>query len=232
MLSSKRNLVYLVLSGVFITNAVVAELIGGKIIMFGPFIMSIGIIPWPIVFLATDLINEYYGKSGVRRLSVITAALIAYAFIILFFAMRIPAAGEGISPVSDEDFHAVFGQSMWIIVGSIAAFLSSQMIDVFVFWFFRNKTGGKMLWLRSTGSTAISQLIDTFMVTGIAFLLPGKWTVEVWINASFTGYVCKLIIAVILTPVIYAGHSIIDKYLGKEADLIIEESAKESAAIP
>ncbi len=221
LLDSRKNLVYLILAGIFITNAVVAELIGGKIIMLGPFIMSIGIIPWPVVFLTTDLINEYYGKKGVRRLSLITAGLIAYAFVILFFSLKISAA--------DEQFHAVFGQSMWIIAGSITAFLSSQMVDVFVFWFFRNKTGGKMLWLRATGSTAISQLIDTFVVTGIAFFLPGKWTLDVWLNAASTGYVCKLIIAVALTPLIYLGHSVIDKYLGKsEAEKIIEQTVKES----
>lgn len=231
LLDSKKNLVYLTLAGIFITNAVVAELIGGKIIMLGPFIMSIGIIPWPIVFITTDLINEYYGKKGVRRLSLITAGLIAYAFVILFFSMRIPAADyPNISTVSDEQFHAVFGQSMWIIVGSITAFLTSQLVDVFVFWFFKNKTGGKMLWLRATGSTAISQLIDTFLVTGIAFFLPGKWTFDVWMNAAFTGYICKLIIAIALTPLIYAGHSAIDKYLGKaEAEKIMEQSVKESS---
>lgn len=223
---SKKNLVFLALSGIFITNAIVAELIGGKIIMIGPFIMSIGIIPWPIVFITTDLINEYYGKKGVRRLSLITAALIAYAFIILFFSMRVPAA-PGISAVSDEQFTAVFGQSMWIIAGSIIAFLSSQLTDVAIFWFFRNKTGGKMLWLRSTGSTAVSQLLDTFVVTGIAFYLPGIWNLDTWINAALTGYTCKLIIAVVLTPAIYAGHSIIDKYFGKqEAETILEQTAK------
>ncbi len=215
----KRNLVYLTLAGIFITNAVVAELIGGKIIMLGPFIMSIGIIPWPVVFLTTDLINEYYGKKGVRQLSLITAGLITYAFIILFFALRVPAADyPNISTVSDEQFQAVFGQGMWIIAGSIVAFLTSQMVDVFVFWFFKNRTGGKMLWLRSTGSTAISQLIDTFVVTGIAFFIPGKWSFSVWMNAAITGYICKLIIAVALTPLIYAGHSAIKKYLGENGE--------------
>lgn len=230
LLDSRKNLVFLLLAGIFITNAIVAELIGGKIIMLGPFVMSIGIIPWPVVFITTDLINEYYGKKGVRRLSLITAGLIAYAFVILFFSMRVPAADyPNISTVSDEQFQAVFGQSMWIIAGSITAFLTSQLVDVFVFWFFRHKTGGKMLWLRATGSTVISQLIDTFLVTGIAFLLPGKWTMEVWLNAALTGYVCKLIIAVALTPLIYLGHSAIDKYLGKEeSESIIEETAKES----
>ena len=228
MFNSKKEFIYILLAGIFITNAVVAELIGGKIIQFGIFYLSVGIIPWPIVFITTDLINEYYGKSGVRKLSLITAALIGYAFVILFFAMRIPAAAyPTISAVSDEQFMAVFGQSQWIIVGSIAAFLISQMLDVFIFWMLRNKTGGKMIWLRSTGSTAISQLVDTFIVGGIAFWLPGKWTTEIFIKASLTGYSFKLIIAICLTPLIYLGHKLINKYLGeKEAEKIISETAE------
>ncbi len=228
MFKSKRNLVYIILAGLFITNAIVAELIGSKLIQIGPFIMSIGIIPWPIVFLTTDIINEYYGKAGVRKLSIITASLIAYAFIILFVAIKIPAA-IGISAVTDEQFYAVFGQSLWIIVGSLVAFMISQLVDVSIFWLLRDKTGGKMIWLRSTGSTAISQLIDTFVVLGIAFWLPGKMTTAVFLNAALTGYTFKLIIAVVLTPLIYVGHRAIEKYLGdEEAHKIIKHSAEES----
>jgi queuosine precursor transporter len=228
MFKSKREFVFVILAGLFITNAIVAELIGSKLIQIGPFIMSIGIIPWPVVFLTTDLINEYYGKKGVRTLSLITASLIAYAFVILLFAILVPAA-KGISGVSDEQFYAVFGQSMWIIVGSIVAFLVSQLVDVSIFWLLRDKTGGKMIWLRSTGSTVISQLIDTFVVLGIAFWLPGKMTTAVFINAALTGYTFKLIIAVVLTPLIYIGHSAIDKYLGDEVSHeVIREVAEES----
>ncbi|MBL7883108.1 MAG: queuosine precursor transporter [Bacteroidia bacterium] len=228
MFKSKREFVFIILAGVFITNAIVAELIGGKLIQIGPFVMSIGIIPWPIVFLTTDLINEYYGKSGVKKLSLITAALIAYAFVILFFSIIVPAA-QGISAVTDEQFTAVFGQSMWIIVASIIAFLVSQLIDVSIFWLLRNKTGGKMIWLRSTGSTVISQLVDTFIVLGIAFWLPGKMSTSTFINAALTGYTFKLIIAVALTPLIYLGHSLIDNYFGDEdAHLIIKEAAEAS----
>ncbi len=226
--SSKRNLVYVIMAGIFITNAVVAELIGGKLIQIGPFVMSIGIIPWPIVFITTDLINEYYGKAGVRKLTIITASLIAYAFVILLLAIKIPAA-IGISTVTDEQFYAVFGQSLWIILGSIVAFLCSQFIDVFIFWLLRDKTGGKLIWLRSTGSTVISQLIDTFVVLGIAFWLPGKMTTAVFLNAALTGYTFKLIIAIVLTPLIYVGHNVIEKYLGdEESHLIVKKAAEES----
>jgi hypothetical protein len=228
MFKTKKELVFIILAGIFITNAIVAELIGGKLIFMGPFIMSVGILPWPVVFLATDLINEYYGRSGVKKLSLITASLIVYAFVILFFAMQVPAA-EGISAVSDQAFSSVFGQSLWIIVGSVVAFLVSQFIDVSIFWLLRDKTGGRMIWLRSTGSTIVSQLMDTFIVAGIAFWLPGKVDTATFLNMALTGYIVKLILAIALTPLIYAGHKTIDNYLGEEnAHAIIKHSAEES----
>lgn len=212
MFQSKKDTVFLILAGIFITNAVVAELIGGKLIYVGPYLMSIGILPWPIVFLTTDLINEYFGQKGVKKLSLITACLIAYCFILLYFALKIPAVkGEGL--VTDSQFNGVFGQSMWIIVGSITAFLVSQLIDVTIFHFFKNKTGNKMIWLRSTGSTVISQLFDSFIVLGIAFWMTGKISTTDYIASAFTGYSVKLIIAILLTPLIYLGHSIIEKYI-------------------
>ena len=183
MFQTRKDFVFVILAGIFITNAVTAELIGGKLIQIGPFVMSIGILPWPIVFLTTDLINEYFGEKGVRKLSFITACLIAYSFLILLLAMSIPAA-KGISPVNDDQFQAVFGQSMWIIVGSITAFLVSQLIDVTIFHFVKNRTGKKMIWLRSTGSTVISQLFDSFIVLGIAFWLPGKIDTKMFIASA------------------------------------------------
>jgi hypothetical protein len=214
MFKTKKELVFIILAGIFISNAIVAELIGGKLIQMGPFVMSMGIIPWPIVFLTTDLINEYFGEKGVRKLSFITAALIAYSFLILLLAINIPAA-KGISPVSDDQFFAVFGQSMWIIVGSITAFLVSQLIDVTVFWFFKNRTGDTKIWLRTTGSTIISQLFDSFIVLGIAFWLPGKINFDTFISSALTGYTFKLGVAILLTPLIYLGHHLIKKYLAE-----------------
>jgi len=224
---SKKDYVFLLLAGFFITNAVVGELIGGKLIQLGPFTMSIGIIPWPIVFLTTDLLNEYYGKKGVRRLTLLTVGLIIYTFIVILASSLIKSSP--VSPVSDEIFKIVFGQSMWIIVGSITAFLISQLLDVFVFWLLRSRTGHKHIWLRSTGSTVVSQLIDSFIITGIAFWLPGMLSFTEFVNLALTGYVVKLAIAVLLTPLIYAVHGIIDRYLGdEESKKLIEQTAKVS----
>lgn len=228
---SKRDVIFVLLAGIFVTNAIIGELIGGKLIQLGPFAMSVGVIPWPIVFLTTDLINEFYGRHGVRRLSFMTAGLIVYTFIILYFAMIVPTAS--FSPVTDEQFRAVFGQSMWIIVGSLIAFLVSQLIDVSIFWAVRDRTGRGMLWLRSTGSTIISQLIDTFIVLGIAFWLPGKITTPEFISLASTNYSYKLVLAIALTPVIYAAHALIEKYLGHSAaEKAIEEAVLKSNLKP
>ena len=214
MFQNKKDIVYVILAGIFITNAVVAELIGGKLITVFGVPMSVGILPWPIVFVSTDLINEYFGEKGVRKLSLITASLIAYTFVILFIAMRIPAM-HGDKLVTDDQFNAVFGQSMWIIVGSITAFMVSQLIDVSIFHFVKNKTGDKMIWLRSTGSTVISQLFDSFIVLGIAFWLTGKMTTEIFLASAITGYFVKMIIAIVLTPLIFEfSHQLIESEHG------------------
>lgn len=218
-LKSRKDIVFLVLAGFFITNAIVAELIGGKLVQFfGLFTQSIGIILWPVIFLLTDLINEYYGKDGVKKLTYITVGLISFTFILLTVALNIPATS--FSPVSDSVFNTVFGQSQWIIVGSIVAFLFSQLIDVYVFWAFKKVTGDKHIWLRATGSTMVSQLVDTFVVQFIAFVLPGKWPFnEFIVNASW-GYAFKLLVALALIPMIYVGHYVIGKYLRKKDHLI------------
>lgn len=216
MFQSKKATVYVVLAGIFITNAIVAELIGGKLIDVGPAVMSIGILPWPVVFVTTDLINEYFGEKGVRKLSVITACLIAYTFIVLFFAMQIPSSE--VSTISTSQFNVVFGQSQLIIVGSITAFLVSQLIDVSIFHFFKRRTGERKIWLRSTGSTVISQLFDSFIVLGIAFWLPGIMDTKTFFLSAMTGYSVKLAIAVLMTPMIYLGHNIIEKYIAKDEE--------------
>jgi uncharacterized integral membrane protein (TIGR00697 family) len=236
--NTKKDRVLFVLSGIFITNALVAEMIGGKLITLGPFTLSIGILLWPIVFLTTDVINEYFGKKGVRALSFFTAGLIAYTFVAIYLAMQVKASH--FSNVSDEQFRAVFGQTSWIIVGSITAFLVSQLIDVAVFWFLRSRTGERLIWLRATGSTVVSQLIDSFIVLGIGIYLPDaagfydkapadRMQFSDFITIGLTGYSFKLIIAVGLTPLIYVAHHLINRYLGPtSAHRAIENSATES----
>ena len=222
---TRRDVVYLALAGFFVTNAILGELTGGKLFALGPFTLSIGVIPWPVVFIATDLINEYFGRDGVRRLTFMTIALIVYAFVVLFAAMQVPAAS--FSPVTDVQFQAVFGQSLWIIAGSVTAFALSQLVDVTIFWLVRHKTGGRYLWLRATGSTVISQLIDSFVIIAIAFWLPGKVKTTEFLTVAASNYSFKLLIALGVTPLLYAGHAMIDRFLGlDEAHRLVEQTAR------
>ncbi len=226
-IQTRRDIVYLALAGFFVTNAILGELTGGKLFTLGPFTLSIGVIPWPVVFIATDLINEYFGRDGVRRLTLMTIALIVYAFVVLFLAMQVPAAS--FSPVTDAQFRAVFGQSLWIIVGSVIAFGVSQLVDVGIFWLVRHKTGGRYLWMRATGSTVISQLLDSIVIIGIAFWLPGKIQTSEFLTVAASNYSFKLIVALGITPLLYVGHAAIDRFLGvDEATHLIEQSAKAS----
>jgi uncharacterized integral membrane protein (TIGR00697 family) len=225
-LNTRKDLVYLILAGFFVCNAVFGELVGGKLFQVGPAILSLGAIPWPVVFITTDLINEYFGKQGVRRLTFITVGLIIYTFILLSIFISVPAAAN--SPVKDEAFRAVFGQSLWIIIGSVTAFCIGQLVDVLVFWFLRERTGGRHLWLRATGSTVVSQVFDTLLVGGIAFYLPGKLPLLDFLRLSVASYSYKLVIALGLTPIIYAAHASIDRYLGSQAKTLITEAAIES----
>jgi queuosine precursor transporter len=218
-------MVYLALAAFFITDAVLAELIGGKLFTLGPFTMSIGVLPWPVVFIATDLINEYFGREGVKKVTLMTLGLISYAYVILFASIQVPAAS--FSPVTDAQYRAVFGQSLWIIAGSMVAFAASQLVDVAIFWLVRHKTGGKYLWLRATGSTVISQLIDSFVIIGIAFWLPGKVKTSEFFTVAASNYSYKLLIAIAVTPLLYAGHSLIDRFLGEQqAHELIEDTAR------
>ncbi len=230
MFSNKKELIFIALAMFFAADAITAELIGGKLINIYGFTFSIGVIPWPVVFIASDIINEFYGKKGVRRLSIITACLIGYAYLVLWAAMSIHASP--ISPISDSMFANVFGQSMWLIVGSLVAFVVSQLVDNSIFWMLRKRTGHGMVWLRSTGSTIVSQLVDTTLVLGIGFYLQGKLTTAQYISLIGTQYTFKVIIAIAATPLIYLGHGAIVKILGKdEAHNIIEQTAAESLGV-
>ena len=226
-IQTRRDIVYLALAGFFVTNAILGELTGGKLFTLGPFTLSIGVIPWPVVFIATDLINEYFGREGVRRLTLMTIALIVYAFVVLFLAMQVPAAS--FSPVNDAQFQAVFGQSLWIIVGSVIAFGVSQLVDVGIFWLVRHRTGRSYLWMRATGSTVVSQFIDSIVIIGIAFWLPGKVQTSEFLTVAASNYSFKLIVALSITPLLYGAHAMIDRFLGiDEAHELIEQSAKAS----
>jgi len=245
----KSHRLFLILGGFFVANALLAEFIGGKIFsvegtlginpipinIFGytlNFNMTAGILLWPVVFIMTDIINEYYGKRGVRFLSYLAAGLIAYCFVMIYLAIGLVPADWWVSSMGEihgiqninSAFAVIFGQGMWIIAGSLTAFLVGQFIDATIFEWFKKRTGSKMLWLRATGSTLISQFVDTYIVLFIAFYIGQGFPLKQVIAIGIVGYIYKFLVAVILTPALYFLHDIIDKYLGKEkaAEMIRE----------
>lgn len=250
----KRNRLFTILAGIFITNTLLAEVIGVKIFsaeaMLGwdpahlnilgfvmDFNLTAGVVIWPAVFITTDLINEYFGKPGVKRISYLTAILVAYAFVVLLLTIKLPPAAWWIEAHSkdpqgntfniDYAFGKIFGQGQRIIIGSLTAFLIGQLVDVFVFQKLRKITGSKWLWLRATGSTLVSQFVDSFVVLYIAFA--GVFSNQQIVAIGITNYIYKFIVAILLTPVIYFGHGLIDRYLGKEqAEKLSSEAASKS----
>src|SRR6476620_9073937 len=194
ILKDKPTKLFLGMTAFFCCNALIAEAIGTKIFslekLFGvhpvnftlfkqsgmAFNLTCGVLLWPLEFIMTDIVNEYYGPKAVRRISYTAVALIGYAFLMFYLAIRIPPADFWITsgassgvPDMPSAFNSISGQGMWIIIGSLVAFLVSQIIDVTVFHKIKKITGEKKVWLRATGSTLISQLVDSYIVLFIAF---------------------------------------------------------------
>lgn len=249
MMSKKENVLFFVLGGFFITNALVAELIGSKLFslervfgfeplnltVFGEkglsLTMSAGSILWPFVFVFTDIINEYYGRKGVRLLSLITAGLILYAFLMIYMALGAPGAdvwfilNPEILPNIDVAYTKVMGMGMNMIVASVTAFLIGQLLDVWIFQKIRDYTGEKQLWLRALASTAVSQLIDSFVVVFIAFYLFGNMSLVQVFALIVVSYPFKFVIATLMTPILYLVHYAVDSYLGKERSHALTQHA-------
>ncbi|MCJ8164618.1 queuosine precursor transporter [Pontibacter sp. E15-1] len=253
----RRTHLFLVLSAIFIANALLAELIGVKIFsaeaLLGipgaqipvladtrlDFNLTAGVIIWPVVFISTDIINEYFGKAGVRKVSVLTVLLILYAFLVISIVTGLPPAPFWLD-VNNTDaqgnpfninyaFNSVYRQGLGIIVGSVVAFLLSQFLDATVFHWLRRFTGSSKIWLRATGSTLVSQLVDSFVVLFVAFFLFGNWPMEQVLSVAIINYIYKFCIAILLTPLLYVAHYVIDRYLGqKEATHLMEEASIEN----
>jgi uncharacterized integral membrane protein (TIGR00697 family) len=241
ILKDKPTILFISITAFFVANALIAECIGGKIFslekilgitpsnftIFGQsglsFNLTCGVLLWPLEFIITDLVNEYYGPKAVRQISFTAVALIAYAFVMFYMAMKIPPADFWVGSKSDAGvpnmqfaFSGIFGQGMWIILGSLVAFLVSQIVDVTVFHKIKKVTGEKWVWLRATGSTVISQLVDSFVVLFIAFKIGNGWSWQLVLAICLVNYTYKFIMAIVLTPLIYILENLIENYLGHE----------------
>jgi uncharacterized integral membrane protein (TIGR00697 family) len=236
----KKQQLYLVLSGIFVVNALLAELIGVKIfsvdqLMGLPGNLTAGVLIWPAVFITTDIINEYFGRAGVLRISLLTAALLVYAFGVVFLTTKLPPAAfwldankvDGSGRPFDVNFayQSIFRQGLGIIVGSLVAFLIGQVLDATIFQTLRRLTGSRLIWLRATGSTLVSQLVDSFVVLFVAFYLFGNWTMAQVLSVANANYWYKFASALLLTPVLYLAHYLIDRYLGKEETVELQQEA-------
>lgn len=238
---SKSTRLFVILGGFFVANALMAEFIGTKIFSlertlgFDPvswsffgigelsFQLTAGVILWPVVFIMTDIINEYYGRKGVRLLSFLAAGLIAYSFLMVLGAMNLSPADWWVEsaekkgvPDLQSAYRSVFGQGLWIIIGSITAFLIAQLVDVTIFHRLKRATGEKKIWLRAAGSTFISQLLDSFIVLFIAFYIGAGWSLKLVLAICMMNYMYKFAMAILLTPLIYVIHGWIERYLGHE----------------
>ncbi len=252
----KENLLFILLGSFFVTNAVVSEVIGSKIFSlektlgFQPvdwhlffqehlsFTYTAGVILWPVVFIMTDIINEYYGKKGVRFLSYLTVVMISYAFLMIYLCIQVVPADfwlavhADIKPDINTAYERVFSQGLWIILGSISAFLIGQLLDVKIFQQIRRITGEKHIWLRATGSTLVSQIIDSFVVLFIAFYVgppaSQKWAISQILAVGTMNYLYKFFMALLLTPVIYFVHYLIESYLGNSLSASMKSAAAKS----
>src|SRR3954453_20547162 len=239
ILRDKATKLFLGMTAFFCCNALIAEAIGTKLFslekifgftpsnftLFGQsglsFNLTCGVLLWPLEFIMTDIVNEYYGPRAVRRISYTAVILIAYAFLMFYLAMDVPAAdfwyGTGVQdgvPNMSNAFNSIFGQGMWIIFASITAFFVSQIVDVTVFHRIKKVTGEKKVWLRATGSTLVSQLVDSFIVLFIAFKLGKDWSWQLVLAICVVNYIYKFTMAIILTPLIYVVEKQIERYVG------------------
>lgn len=252
ILKDRPTKLFLFICSFFVANALIAECIGGKIFSLEKllglpvhtftvlgqsnlsFNLTCGVLLWPLEFVLTDIVNEYYGPKAVRRISYIAVSLIAYAFIMFYVSIHVPAAdfwlGTGTQdgiPNMQTAFSGIFGQGMWIILGSITAFLVSQIVDVTVFHRIKRATGEKHVWLRATGSTVVSQLVDSFIVLFIAFKIGKDWTWQLVLAICVVNYMYKATVAILLTPLIYFIEHRIERYLGAETTAKMKAAAME-----
>lgn len=217
---------YVICAAIFVAALVLAEATASKFftafhlpfsiwilgVEFDSVIMTAGVISFPLTFIITDLLNEYYGKRGIRFVTYIGVGVIIFQFVLLQVTMAVPTAD--ISPVPTEAFNLVFGATGRVILGSLTAYLIGQLIDIALFHWLRNRTQGRYLWLRATGSTVGSQFFDTFIVLIVAFA--GQLSFQAIVAITLFNYVYKFIIAVLITPLIYLAHWVMDLYLGSE----------------
>ena len=198
-----KDQLYIFLCAIFISSLVTCNLIANKFVTvdlgFKVFIVSAGILPYPLTFLVTDLISELYGQKKANI--VVFSGFVASMFVLLFLWLGSQFNAIPDSIVNDNTYNKVFQNAWRIIAASMIAYLFAQFIDVRIFHFWKRLTNGKHLWLRNNGSTIASQLVDTTLVVMILFV--GVWEPSNIISAIIDGWLFKMLMAAIDTPIIY-----------------------------
>ena len=210
---TRAQRLFFILGAIFVTSLVVSDIIGGaKLIAVGtvagrPIVVSVGMLAFPLTFVLTDIINEFWGPRATRFVTFVGLAMLGLIFVTLLAASNLPAAAN--NPYPAEWFNRIFGSSLRLIVASMTAYLCGQLLDIFTFSVLKRMARGRYIWLRATGSTVISQLVDTIIVQFIDFggILPTR---DIW-AVALNSYVLKFVLAVGMTPVIYLGHSVVER---------------------
>lgn len=208
--SELKTRLYLALVATFLTALLIADVTAGKFFQAGALSISVGIIPFPITFVLTDIVNEYYGREGARLMTAIGAAMLVFAFVLITVARVLPAADN--SPIPQASFVAVFGMSWRFFGASFGAFVLGQFADIQAFHAVKRITQSRFLWLRATGSTAISQVVDTLFVNVAA--LAGLVAAGEIAKIIAVSYAYKMVVAILLTPVLYAVHGFFSARFG------------------
>jgi uncharacterized integral membrane protein (TIGR00697 family) len=214
-----RIRLYVFLACGFVTALVVGDIIAVKVTemtLFGVvFPFTAGLLPFPVTFLITDLLNEFYGKQAAKQVTWFGLAMAVFTITFVTIGIHLPWAAmtleDGWGGVRASEFDKVMGGSVRIYVGSLTAYVVAQFTDISVFNLLKRLTKNKALWLRATGSTVVAQIIDTIVVNVIAW--GGTMRASELVRLMIFSYVVKLVIAVALTPVIYVGHAIVERWL-------------------
>jgi queuosine precursor transporter len=219
----RKQRAYILLTALFVAALIAGDFIGGKFFAFAGHTLSAGIIPFPLTFVLTDVVNEFYGKEGARRLTYVGFLAAVFVWGVINLALSLPTVSD--SPISDAVFRSAFGTSARLYVASLSAYLVGQFLDITIFGLLRRSTGERLLWLRSTGSTVLSQAIDSLSVSFV-FLVGTRPSSFILANAA-NNYVGKLVMAVLLTPLVYLGHTVLHRYFdGAEAETPVRAWAK------
>jgi uncharacterized integral membrane protein (TIGR00697 family) len=216
----RKQKFYIWLTGIFVAALVTSDLIGGKFFRVAGLDLSVGMIPFPLTFLLTDIVNEFYGTEGARRLTFVGLGVALFVFAIINLAIALPVSPE--SPMAGDQFKAVFGWSVRLYIASLTAYVIGQLLDISIFFALRKVTGHRLLWLRSTGSTVLSQAVDTLVVNFV--LLMGTKSMAFILATARNSYLVKLGLAVSLTPLIYAGHALMRRHFHVSEVLVKDTS--------